>query len=56
MKKAGTFGLVCSFLIPIVGVVCYFAQRDRVENPNSYLKAALVGFVLNFILMSVCGY
>lgn len=52
MKKAGVFGLVCSFLIPIVGVVCYFAQRDRVENPNSYLIAAFCGFILNCILLA----
>lgn len=50
-NKASCFGLIVSFLIPIVGIVCYFAQRDRVENPNVYLYAAFWGFILNLIIM-----
>lgn len=52
MKKAGIFALVCSFLIPIVGIVCYFVKKNEVENPNSYLVAAFCGFILNCILMA----
>lgn len=50
-EKASCFAVGCSFLIPIVGVVCYFVQKDKVENPNSYLIAALCGFILNCILL-----
>ena len=52
MKKVGILGIVFSFLIPIVGIICYFVQRDRVENPNTYLWCALCGFVVNCILMT----
>lgn len=52
-SKASTFALVCSFLIPIVGVGCYLAQRDRVENPNSYLTAAFWGFIAALLLGSI---
>lgn len=54
-EKASTFALVCSFLMPIVGVVCYFVQKDNVANPNSYLKAALGGFILNLIVICAGG-
>ena len=51
-KKVGVLGCVFSFLIPIVGVICYFVQKDRVENPKTYLWCALCGFILNYILLS----
>jgi hypothetical protein len=51
-EKASWLGIGCSFLIPIVGVVCYFVQKQKVENPNSYLVAALCGFIVNCILLA----
>ena len=50
VEKAGIIGLVFSFLIPIVGVIIYFVQKNKVVNAASYLWAALAGFVLGLIL------
>ncbi len=52
MEKAGTFALVISFLCPIVGVVCYFVNKDEVENPSAYLISAIGGFVFASIVFS----
>ena len=49
-EKAGVIALIFSFLFPLVGIICYFAQRKYVENPSAYLYAALGGFVLGIIL------
>lgn len=49
-NTAGCFALGFSFLIPIVGVICYFAYKDKVVNPKSYLNAALAGFILSVFL------
>ena len=56
-ERASGFALVCSFIMPIVGVICYFVQKDNVENPNSYLKSAFWGFVLGILLnvMASCA-
>ena len=48
-NNASCFAIICSFIMPIVGVICYFVQRDRVENPNSYLHAAFWGFLIGII-------
>lgn len=40
-EKAGVFALICSFLFPLVGIVCYFVNKKNVENASSYLWAAL---------------
>lgn len=49
-ERAGVTALIFSFLFPIVGVICYFAQKREVENPSAYLYAAFGGFVLGIIL------
>ena len=49
-EKAGVFALICSFLFPLVGIICYFVNKKDVENASAYLYAALGGFVLGFIL------
>lgn len=53
-NKAGVLALIFSFLFPIVGVICYFVKKNDVVNPNAYLQAALVGFVVGLILNFVC--
>ena len=45
-EKAGKFALICSYLIPIVGIICYFVNRNKVENASSYLWAACAGFLV----------
>lgn len=30
-EKAGVFALICSFLIPLVGIICYFANKKRLK-------------------------
>lgn len=52
-EKAGVFALICSFLFPIVGIICYFVNRKSVVNASSYLYAALGGFVLGLFLRIV---
>ena len=54
-ERAGVIALIFSFLLPIVGIICYFAQRKEVENPSAYLYAALGGFVLGIILRAAAG-
>ena len=48
--KAGTVAIIISFLIPIVGLILYFVKKKDVINPNVYLTAAIIGFVIGFIL------
>lgn len=36
-EKAGVFALICSFLIPLIGIICYFVNKNKVENASSYL-------------------
>ena len=45
-EKAGNFALTCSFIVPIVGIICYFVNRKKVECPSLYLWAALTGWVV----------
>lgn len=52
-QKPSFLGLIASFLIPIVGVMCYFAQRDRLQCPNGYLHAAFFGFILSIISLTI---
>jgi tetrahydromethanopterin S-methyltransferase subunit B len=52
-EKAGVFALIVSFLIPLIGVIIYFVKRKSVVNPNTYLYAAIAGFVVGLILKSV---
>lgn len=48
--KAGIFALICSFLFPIVGVIIYFVQKDKVVDPVNYLYAAGAGFVVSLLM------
>ncbi len=50
-EPAGCVIIGISFLIPIVGLVLYFAKKEDTINPESYLWAAIIGFVFNIILM-----
>ena len=49
-EKAGCLGIGASFLIPIIGVIIYFSNKDKVENANAYLIAAGCGFAIGVIL------
>lgn len=49
-EKAGTIALIFSFLMPLIGIICYFVNKKDVENPSAYLYAAGAGFVLGMIL------
>ncbi len=48
-NKAGCFGLVISFFIPLIGVILFLLKKDEVINAKSYLYAALYGFVIGII-------
>ena len=53
--EAGKLGLVASALFPIIGVIIYFVQRNKVCDPNKYLKWALCGFIVGLIFNIVVG-
>ena len=48
--KAGILALICSFLFPIIGVIIYFVQRDKVVDSVKYLYAAGTGFVVSLLM------
>jgi len=51
LKKAGYFGLVMSFMFPIVGVILYFYNKKRVIDPIAYLVIAGISFFLRMCLV-----
>ena len=53
LEQASCWAIGCSFLIPIVGLILYFVQKDKVENAQSYLWAAGAGFVIGLILQAI---
>ena len=54
-KNAGCFGIGCSVLFPIVGIILYFAQKKSVSNPSAYLYGALAGFIIGIILRAIAA-
>lgn len=48
--KAGIFALIFSFLFPVIGVIIYFVQRDKVVDYVKYLYAAGTGFVVSLLM------
>ena len=49
-ERAGVLALIFSFLIPLVGIICYFSNKREVENDSAYLWAALGGFVVGMLM------
>lgn len=49
-NSAGLAELIISFLFPIIGVICYFFRRNKVDNAKAYLYSALGGFIFSLIL------
>ncbi len=54
-ESAGLAELIVSFLFPLIGVICYFIRKNKVDNASAYLYSALGGFVLSFILSVIIG-
>ena len=50
IERAGVLALIFSFLIPLVGIICYFSNKREVENASAYLWAALGGFVVGMLM------
>ena len=50
VEKAGVFALICSFIWPVIGIICYFVNKSKVENASAYLWSALAGFIANIVL------
>ena len=48
--KAGKGALCISALFPIIGVIIYFVQMNKIEDSNKYLKWAFFGFLFGLIL------
>ena len=44
--NASGFALLFSALFPLIGVITYFIQRDKVADANKYLKWAGIGFLI----------
>lgn len=52
-EEPGCLGLLCSSLFPIIGVIIYFNQKDKVNNVSYYLWAAGAGFVIGLIISAI---
>ena len=49
--KAGTFLIIISFLIPIIGWILYFAKKGETPKAaKTYAKWAWGGFALNLLI------
>ena len=48
-ERAGTIAIICSFLFPIVGLICYFVNKEKVENASAYIYSALGGIALGIL-------
>lgn len=51
-EKAGVFAVIISALLPLVGVILYFVNKDKVQNPSAYLIAA--GLSVGLVFMRGC--
>jgi len=47
--KAGCLGIVVSLGFPLVGIILYFAQKDKVSNPKAYLYAAMATMIFGLL-------
>ena len=54
-EKAGALGIIASILFPLIGIIIYFVQREKVENPSAYLWGALGGVVVGFLLRAIAA-
>lgn len=52
-ENAGCLGIGFSFLIPLIGFILYFTQKDSVNNPNAYLYSALAGMGLSLFMTAI---
>lgn len=52
-NNAGCFGIGCSVIFPIVGIIMYFAKKNSVYNPSAYLYGALAGFTIGIIFQLI---
>ncbi len=50
VAKVGIRAVATSASIPIVGVILYFVKKEKVQDPQTYLKAAAVGFAIGIVL------
>lgn len=55
-ERAGWLGLLCSVIVPIIGITLYFVKRKEVENPEAYLYAMMVGFLWIIVLRFFLRY
>ena len=52
LEKAGCWGIGFSILFPIIGVILYFNQKNKVENAKVYLWCALISFIIGWYFSS----
>lgn len=52
-EEPGCLGLLCSSLFPIIGVLIYFNQEDKVNDASYYLWAAGASFVIGLIISAI---
>lgn len=52
-ESVGCIGIGLSFLFPLPGVIMYFINRKAVKNPSAYLYAALAGFIIGIIFLTI---
>lgn len=56
LEKTGCWGIglsiLLSILFPIVGIILYFNQRNKVESAKVYLWCALISFIIGWYFSS----
>jgi len=52
-EEPGCLGLFFSFVFPIIGLIIYFNQKDKVNNASYYLWAAGVSFAIGIIISAM---
>ncbi len=46
LEKVKWFGVVCSFIMPMVGFFLFYIRRNTRSNPQVYLYSGILGYMV----------
>lgn len=46
LKRVNWFGIVCSFIMPLLGFFMFYIRRNTRSNPEVYLYAGILGYMV----------
>ncbi len=46
LQKVKWFGVVCSFIMPMVGFFLFYIRRNTRSNPQVYLYSGILGYMV----------